>query len=38
MKAIVEKLQAVQTVFRVTLKESRIHKMGRTFKEKLCIR
>lgn len=38
MKAIVEMLQAVQTVFMVTLKESGVHKMGKAFKEKLCIR
>lgn len=34
MKAIVEMLQAVQTVFMITLKEFGVHKMSRTFKEK----
>lgn len=35
MKAIAEMLQTVKTVFIVTLKESRVHKMGRLFKEKM---
>ena len=35
MKAIAEMLQTVQEVFRVTLKESGVHKMGRLFKEKI---
>lgn len=38
MKAIVEMSQAVPTVFRVTLKESGVHKVGRALNEKLCIR
>lgn len=37
MKAIAEMLQTVQTVFRVTLKESGGHTIG-LFKEKLCTR